>query len=139
LFGIVRWLGGSESLAWSVQATVIGVVAIGLCGIWRSRLSFHLKAAALGAGALLATPYLYLYDLVALAVPAAFLFHLGLSAGFLRGEMTGLAAASLLILIFPVVTAPVGPLAVLTIASLIGRRIFVQLQSQATWQYTFAR
>jgi hypothetical protein len=139
LFGIVRWLGGSESLAWSLQAALIGIVAIGLCGIWRSRVSFPLKAAALGAGALLATPYLYLYDLVALAVPAAFLFRLGLSAGFLRGEMTGLATASLLILIFPVVTAPVGALAVLTIASLIGRRIFVQLRSQANWQYTFAR
>ena len=36
-----------------------------------------LKAAALGAGALLATPYLYTYDLMVLAVPLAFLWRLG--------------------------------------------------------------
>jgi Glycosyltransferase family 87 len=139
LFGVVRWLGGGEALAWSLQTGLIGVVVIGLCAIWRSRVCFDLKAAALAAGALLATPYLYLYDLVALAVPMAFLFRLGLSAGLLRGEIAAVAAASFLVLIFPVVTAPVGALAVLTIALLIGRRIFLQLRTKAAFQHTFAR
>lgn len=139
LFGVVRWLGGSESLAWSLQAGLIVIVAIGLCAAWRSRISFDLKAAALGAGALLATPYLYLYDLAVLAVPMAFLFRLGLSKGFLWGELIGLAAASFFILIFPVVTAPVGALSVLTVALLIGRRMFLQLRMQAALQYRFAR
>jgi arabinofuranan 3-O-arabinosyltransferase len=131
IFGIVRSLGGSESLAWSLQVSLIGVVAIMVCGIWRSRVSFDLKAAALGVGTLLATPYLYLYDLVALAVPMAFLFRLGLAGGFSRSEVIGLAGASFLVLIFPIVTAPLGALAVLLIAGLIGRRIVRQLRPEA--------
>jgi glycosyl transferase family 87 len=125
LFGIVRSLGGSEAFAWSLQCGLIVVIAILLCAMWRSRISFDLKAAALATGALLSTPYLYLYDYVTLAVPMAFLVRAGLSTGFLRGEMVGLGAASLLILIFPFVVVPIGPLAILLVAVLIGRRTFV--------------
>jgi Glycosyltransferase family 87 len=125
LFGIVRSLGGSEAFAWSLQCGLIAVIAILLCAMWRSRISFDLKAAALATGALLSTPYLYLYDYVTLAVPMAFLVRAGLSTGFLRGEMVGLGAASLLILIFPFVVVPIGPLAILLVAVLIGRRTFL--------------
>ena len=41
--------------------------------LWRSRASYEIKAAALGTGAMLATPYLYMYDVVVLAVPLAYL------------------------------------------------------------------
>jgi arabinofuranan 3-O-arabinosyltransferase len=85
LFGIVRSLGGSEALAWGLQGCLIGATALLLCLLWRSRVPFDLKAAALATGALVATRYLYLYDLVALAIPMAFLVRAGLSAGFLRG------------------------------------------------------
>ncbi len=129
LFGIVRSLGGSEALAWWLQSGVIGVIAILLCALWRSRAAFDLKAAALATGALLATPYLYMYDYVTLAVPMAFLVHAGLTAGFRRGDVIGFAATSLLILIFPLLKAPIGPLAILIIAVLIGRRIFYELRS----------
>jgi hypothetical protein len=37
--------------------------------------AFHLKAAALAIGALLATPSICLYDLVVLAIPMAFLLR----------------------------------------------------------------
>jgi hypothetical protein len=122
LFGLARALGGSETLAWSLQGTMAAVLAILLCAMWRSRVPFDLKAGALSAGALLSTPYLYIYDLVALAVPMAFLVRLGLNHGFLRGEMIGLAAASLLIGMFPLVKAPIGLAATLIVACLIGRR-----------------
>jgi hypothetical protein len=58
----------------------------------------------------------------------AFLVHAGLASGFRRGEMLGFAAASLLILIFPALKAPVGPLAILIIAALIGRRVVLELR-----------
>ena len=41
-------------------------------GLAQSRQLFELKAAALAAGALLVTPYVYIYDLVVLAVAAGF-------------------------------------------------------------------
>jgi len=131
LFGIVRSLGGSEALAWSLQCALIGAIAIVLCAMWRSRISFDVKAAALATGALLSTPYLYLYDYVTLAVPMAFLVRAGLATGFLRGEMIGIAAASLLILVFPFVVVPIGPLAILIVAALIGRRTLLELRLNA--------
>ena len=90
--------------------------------LWRSRAPYEIKAAALGVGAMLATPYLYTYDLVVLAVPLAFLFRLGRARGFLAHELAGIGLACLLILIFPFVKAPVGFAAVLVVAALIGHR-----------------
>ena len=129
LFGIVRALGGSETLAWSLQAALLGALALIICALWRSAIAFDLKAAALAAGALLATPYLYMYDLVMLAVPMAFLVRAGLRGQFLRGEMTALGAASLLVLLFPLVKLPLGPLATVIVALLIGRRIWLEVRS----------
>jgi len=88
--------------------------------------SFAMKAAALAVGALLATPYLFLYDMVALAVPMAFLLQEGRRTGFLPHEMLGIGVVCLLILIFPAVMGPVGLAAALVTALLIGRRMWAQ-------------
>jgi hypothetical protein len=131
-FGLTRMLGGSETLAWTVQAVLALVAAGAIAVLWRSPAnslspegrgsSYEIKAAALATGAMLATPYLYTYDLVVLAVPLAFLFRLGRARGFLAHEMAGIGLACLLILIFPFVKAPVGLAAVLVVAALIARR-----------------
>jgi hypothetical protein len=121
-FGLTRMLGGSEALAWTVQIVVALIAAGAIAVLWRSRATYEIKAAALGTGALLATPYLFTYDLVVLAVPLAFLFRLGRARGFLPHEVAGIGLACLLILIFPFVTAPVGFAAVLVVAALIVRR-----------------
>jgi len=121
-FGLVRMLGGGESVAWVIQGTLSGSVAILLCALWRSRASFDLKAAGLASGILLATPYIFLYDFVVLAVAMAFLLREGQSRGARSGEMLGLASAAMLVMIFPLVTAPVGFLAALIVAALIARR-----------------
>ena len=71
---------------------------------------------------MLATPYLYTYDLVSLAVPLAFLFRLGLTRGFLPHELIGIGFACLLVLIFPFVDAPTGFAALLIVVALIARR-----------------
>src|ERR1700733_4605017 len=60
LFGLVRSHGGSEQLAWTVQATGSLLVAGGVTWLGRSRLPYDLKAAGLACGVLLATPYLYM-------------------------------------------------------------------------------
>jgi hypothetical protein len=121
-FGITRTLGGGEALAWTAQGALAAVTALVVCAIWRGRAAFDIKAAALGTGAMLATPYLYTYDLVVLAIPLAFLIRLGRRDGFLAYEWHGIALACLLVLVFPFVTAPVGFAAVLAVAALILRR-----------------
>ncbi|MGE0563796.1 MAG: glycosyltransferase family 87 protein [Pseudolabrys sp.] len=121
-FGITRALGGGETLAWTLHGALALLTAIVVCVIWRSPVTFDVKAAALATGAMLATPYLYTYDLVVLAIPLAFLFRLGRRGGFLAYEWHGMALTCLLVLIFPFVTAPVGFLAVLVTATLVVRR-----------------
>ena len=125
IFGVVRWCGGDEALAWILQGamTVSCIVAVLL--IWRQRVAHETKAAALGVAVLLATPYLYVYDLVALAVPMAFLVRLGLKQGFMSCEIEGLILASTLVFIIPLSSGPAGLLAILVIALLIGRRAVV--------------
>jgi arabinofuranan 3-O-arabinosyltransferase len=127
LFGLVRMIGGSEVLAWTLQTMLAAGVVIQLIAMWRSKISCDLKAAALVTGTLLCTPYLFIYDLVVLAVAMAFLFRAGRNAGELPGEMIGLGAASLLIFIYPFVQAPVGWLAILVVGLLTARRTLVSL------------
>jgi glycosyl transferase family 87 len=126
VFVVVRRLGGSEGLATAVHGSFVVLIALTLVFVWRSAASFAMKAAALAVGALLATPYLFLYDMVALAVPMAFLVQEGRRTGFLPHEMSGIGVACLMIAIFPVVMGPVGLAAALVTALLIGRRIWAQ-------------
>jgi len=124
LFAIVRTLGGAEWLAWSAQAILSGAVAVTVCAVWRSKKPpYELKAALLGAGVLLATPYIYLYDMVTIAIPIAFLLALGLRDGFRRSELPGIAAVMVLIAIFPFVKLPVGFAASLVLAALLLNRV----------------
>ncbi len=94
-FGLTRTLGGGETLAWTVQIALALIAAAGVAALWRSRAGYEIKAAALATGALLATPYLYMYDLVVLAVPLAFLCRLG-GRRFLPHELTAIGVACLL-------------------------------------------
>jgi hypothetical protein len=122
LFGLVRAYGGSEPLAWSVQVVASVAIAVAVVWLWRSRAPFDLKAAALAAGTLVVTPYVYMYDLVVLAVAVAFLIRFALERGFLASEIFGLAATGALILIFPYVKTQVGLGAVLIVLALIAQR-----------------
>ena len=122
VFGFVRTHGGSEALAWTVQALASIALAISLTALWRSRAPFDLKAAALAAGTLVVTPYVYMYDLVVLAVAVAFLLRFVLERGFLASEVFGLACAGALILSFPYVKTQVGLAAVLIVLALVSQR-----------------
>ena len=126
LFGLVRALGGSVQLAWIVQATGSIAVAAAIVYVWRSRAAFDLKAAALAAGTLVVTPYLYMYDLVVLAVAVAFLLRFALDRGFTTSDIVGLGVAGALILSYPYVKTQVGLAAVLIVLALIAQRAFLQ-------------
>jgi arabinofuranan 3-O-arabinosyltransferase len=127
LFALLRTLGAAEWIAWSAQIVLTSAIAIAIWKIWRSREhAYELKAAALGIGVLLATPYIYLYDMVTITIPLAFLIALGMTRGFVRHEVPAIAGAMLLVAIFPSVKLPVGLAATLVIAALVLRRVAVR-------------
>ena len=133
VYGLVRTLGGGATLASLGQAVTAFGVTIVVWFVWRSQLTFSLKAATLSTAVLLCTPYIFAYDMAAIAVPAAFLARNQLRYGVLKGElitMIGLFAATLLALLMfrdpPVAVTfgslPIGPAVSLVILGLILRR-----------------
>ncbi len=124
IFALTRYFGGPETFAWALQWIMSGAVAILLVLLWRRRnVPYPLKAAALAAGILLVTPYLFLYDEMVLAIAVAFLVRVGLDEGFARHELPALGLVAGLLMIFPVLGAPTGFGATLVVAALIGSRI----------------
>ncbi|HEY5127080.1 MAG TPA: glycosyltransferase family 87 protein [Bradyrhizobium sp.] len=122
LFSLVRYLGGTEQLAWACQWVLTASVATVLVVMWRGRISYSLKAAALAAGTLLTTPYLFIYDMMVLAIPVAFLVRVGLRTGFRPYELPALACALALVVTFTFTGQPTGLFATLIVATLILRR-----------------
>ena len=133
---LTRFLGGGDAIARVMQWSVTSIVAVALILLWRRRLPFEIKAAALATGTLLATPYLYLYDMVVLAIPMALMIRIGLADGFRKYELPALGVATALLVSFQFVVAPVGFAATLIVAWLIA------LRAAASWNQdreSFAR
>ena len=122
LFSLVRYFGGTESLAWAFQWVLTASVAVVLALMWRSRISYSLKAAALACGTVLTTPYLFMYDMMVLAAPVAFLVRIGLKSGFRAYELPALGCALALFLTFTFTGQPVGLGITLIVATLVLRR-----------------
>jgi len=119
LYGLVRAHDGGETLALAVQSAGSFAAAIGIVWLWRSRAPFELKAAALAATTLVATPYVYMYDVTVLAVAVGFLVRFALERGFTAAEACGLAAGATLILVFPYIRTQTGLAAVLIVLALV--------------------
>jgi len=132
IFALVRYFGGTEQLAWLLQWIMSAGVAVVLALMWRSRVSYPLKAAALAAGTLLITPYLFLYDVMVLAITVAFLVRIGLSQGFQHYELPALGLVAALLLFYPLVGAPTGFVATLIVSGLIAGRCGLSRGSAAS-------
>jgi arabinofuranan 3-O-arabinosyltransferase len=122
IFSLVRYFGGTEPLAWAFQWVLTASVATVLVLMWRSRVPYTLKAAALAAGTLLTTPYLFMYDMMVLAIPVALLVRIGLKTGFRPYELPALGCALALIVGFIFLGVPVGFGATLIVSGLVLRR-----------------
>jgi hypothetical protein len=122
IFAMVRYFGGSEPLGWAFQWVLTASVAVVLALMWRSRVPYTLKAAALAAGTLLTTPYLFMYDMMVLAIPIAFLIRIGLKTGFRAYELPALGGAAALIGCYMFTGIPTGLGATLVVSALILRR-----------------
>lgn len=122
LYSLVRYFGGNEQLAWIFQWILTAAVAATLVAIWRSSVRYSLKAAALAVGTLLTTPYLFMYDMMVLAIPVAWLVRLGLAQGFRTCELPALGLALVLVLGFLFTGEPLGLAATLIVGALVLRR-----------------
>ena len=122
IFSLVRYVGGSEPLGWAFQWVLTASVAVVLALMWRSRVPYTMKAAALAAGTLLTTPYLFMYDMMVLAIPIAFVVRIGLKSGFRAYELPALGAVVALIVCYMFTGIPTGFGATLVVAALILRR-----------------
>jgi hypothetical protein len=127
IFALVRYLDGGETLAWTLQWIVIAIVAVSLAWLWRSRVRYEWKAAGLAIGALLATPYLFLYDVMVLAVAIGFVVRVGLADGFRRHEVPMLGAAFATIVAYQWLgAAPTGLAAMLLVAAIVAMRVVTE-------------
>ena len=106
------------------QNALVLTLAAGTFFIWRSAAPYALKAAALAAAALMLSPYLFVYDCMALAIAQAFLIRHALDTDSLdRTDLGAILLANLLVLAFPFAMFPTGFLAALVLALAIGRRL----------------
>ena len=122
IFSLVRYFGGSEPLGWAFQWVLTASVAVVLALMWRSRVPYTLKAAALAVGTLLTTPYLFMYDMMVLAIPVGFLVRIGLKTGFRNYELPALGAVAALLLCYMFTGIPTGLGATVVVAALVLRR-----------------
>jgi len=127
MLGFVRFAGGSESAGWIAHWCLTATVGVVVTLLWRSAVRYELKAAALATGAVLATPYVFMYDLVVLAIPTALLIRLGFATGFRKIELYALWIVAGLLVSFDVFIAPVGFIAALVLAGLIADRALIEL------------
>lgn len=137
VFSAVRLLGGPVTLAYVTQGIVFAAVAASVVWLWRSRAAFVLKAAALIAGSMLATPYLLDYDLMIAAPAIAFLAAHGLSKGFASYEKSALA----FIFIAPLLTRAIAeqifvPLGLFAVILLFAMPLRRAAQDAATLRHT---
>ena len=127
ILALVRYAGGGEQLAWIVHWSLAAAIAVALVMLWRSPARYEIKAAALALGAVLATPYVFMYDLVVLAIPTAFVMRQALETGFRKAEIYALVVGGGLLVSFCLVTAPVGFVAALVLGGVIIDRAMVEL------------
>jgi len=106
IFALVRFFGGSERLAWVFQWIMTASVAVALVLLWRSRIRYSLKAAALAVGTLLVTPYLFLYDLLCWRSRSPSWCGSGSATVSAAYELPALGLIAFLLMFYPLLAAP---------------------------------
>jgi hypothetical protein len=112
VFAGARLLGADPGLAYACQAGAALIAAALVARLWWRRASHDVACAAAVLGTLIATPYLFDYDLALCALPIAWLARRAKQAGALPWESSVLAACWLV----PLVARPVAQVIDLTLA-----------------------
>ena len=125
-FAAVRLLGGSLTVAWTVQA-VVSFTGLSLLawGSLKCR-DTEARAAMAASAALMVSPFLLDYDLMLAAVPLLWLLQAARAKGFLAYEKLGLVAVFLLPLVSRLAAGalhlPLAPIVLAGLLALVLRR-----------------
>ncbi len=126
VFAAARLLGAGVLASYAVQAIAAAIAVAGLVAVWRRQAPLALRGAMLIVATMLATPYMFDYDMVMLALPIAWLAVDGLARGWLPYEREVLVAAWLAPLPAPNVAllahVQIGPLVAAALFAIILRR-----------------
>jgi hypothetical protein len=120
VFGLLRWVETSGSVAWGGHLIVAAIIALTVWIIWAKPIPFSLKAAVLCIGSAMVPPYILFYDLGILSIAVAFLVRDGMSRGFLPGERTVILICFAALFL---VQVPIGPVVCSALLFLAARRI----------------
>jgi arabinofuranan 3-O-arabinosyltransferase len=130
VFGLMHWVGAGIVADWVVHLAVAVLMTVLTWQIWLRPVPHSLKAAAFSIGVLIATPYMLLYDLTAVSVPAAFLITDALARGFFPGERLVLLGCFLVL--FLCFNFSVGPIVLIVLMGLVLRRVSYEEAASAT-------
>lgn len=120
LFGLLRTIGLDAATAIWLHTGWAAALAIAVAGVWRSPLAANLKAATLATAALLAIPYVFIYDFPVLTIAQAFLIRHMLAHGPVTlPRLLPLIIANLFILMFGALKLPTAFFAALITAAAI--------------------
>ncbi|MFS8935004.1 glycosyltransferase family 87 protein [Cupriavidus taiwanensis] len=126
IFAMMRRAGAAPAGAYLAQAVAAGFAVWALFRVWRGENSMALRIAALATSTLLASPYLWFYELTWLGLAIAGLAAEGVTRGWMRGERELLVVAWLLPFVLSLNQAgyvpPVGPMVTLLLLMAILRR-----------------
>jgi len=123
VYGAARTLGLGGVAAWTLHGAVALAGAAATIALWRSDARFALKAAALPAAALLASPYIGIYDFPIATVAALFLLRDAHAHPLRPAEKATLALAVVLPAAYPLLAIPLGPLVCLALGLTIAQRL----------------
>lgn len=126
IFSVTRMWGGSVELAYAAQAVFALIAATAVAWAWKQKADIRLQGAVLVTASLLVTPYILDYDLVALALPVAWIAACGMEKGFRPWEKTLLMAVFLLPLLsrsLGMLYLPPGPFVMMLLLVMSLRRI----------------
>jgi Glycosyltransferase family 87 len=132
LFAWARMWGAPIALAYALQAALVAGLAATLIWLWRGAAPYPLKAAALCLATILATPFTFDYDMMALAPAIAFFAADGFARGFGPWEKTALAALWLM----PLLARSVAQITLVPIGVPVMLAFFVLLLRRSTLRFT---
>ena len=124
-YGLFRSLGSGWFVAMGVQVCVALGLAVTTILVWHKPVPFALKAAMLATGLVLATPYVFAYDLPILAVAIAYLRR---ERALDSTELLMLAISAPLVFLFLFIPFPAALGASAMISVVVARRLMPFLQ-----------
>ncbi|HEX3666572.1 MAG TPA: glycosyltransferase family 87 protein [Rhizomicrobium sp.] len=137
VYGVLRCLGASASLAMTLHLCLSALCAIGIALLWWSKkVSYGVKAAAVCVATLFVTPYIWINDIPVLSIAIAFLYC---ERPLARSEWYVVLGSMALVASYPFVRTvpalggsyPVGLIAAAFIALLVLRRLHKAKSSYA--------